>query len=76
MGLIKVVYSTHPLLIQLSPSGRMQSELREAAFATLRSITGISNRSQLYQLLCDLGVLRNMRVDEVGVYIIIMETIK
>ncbi len=53
------------------PPPCIQPELRETAFATLRSIASIDNKSQLYELLCDLGILRKLKMDEVGVYIII-----
>ena len=43
----------------------VQLEIRKAAFATLRSVAGIVRKSQLHQLLLDLGLLQHVEVDEV-----------
>ena len=43
-------------------------EVRYAAFSALRAITGVTNRSQLHQLLIKLGLLQDVSMNEVQYY--------
>lgn len=58
MGGKEVIVTILPLLVD------PDLEIRFAAFRTLKQLTGVITRSQLHQLLIELGLLRHTAVDE------------